>query len=215
MAFTYFFRDVQTFEVIRDRALPFLKTRQRIRIWDAGCAAGMEPFTLAMMLRERVGAMYFRNISLLATDIDASDQFEEVIRDGIYPREQVERIPEAYLKRYFQRNREMSHYQLEAEIRRSVSFLKHDLLTLVPPAVGFDLIICKNVLLHFSPEQREQVVRMFRDALSPGGFLAFEQTQKLPEAFKGDFIQVEDYAQVFQRGAAVQESKTQLEEGIS
>ena len=52
MAFTYFFRDVQTLELVRDHVLPFLKTRRYINIWDAGCAMGPEPYTLAIILRE-------------------------------------------------------------------------------------------------------------------------------------------------------------------
>ena len=52
MAFTYFFRDLQTLEVIRDYALPYLRSKQHINIWDAGCAMGQEPYSLSMVLRE-------------------------------------------------------------------------------------------------------------------------------------------------------------------
>lgn len=199
MAFTYFFRDYQTFEVIRDRVLPVLKTRQKIRIWDPGCANGMEPYTLAMMLRTAVGAMYFRNISILATDIDGSDQFEEIIAHGIYQREQVERIPGTYLNRFFTPNSDKTHYQVVPEIRERICFMKHDLLSLKPPGEGFNLIVCKNVLLHFNYAQRVSVVEMFRDALSPEGYLAFEQTQKLPEEMKPFFNAVAEDAQVSQK----------------
>ncbi|MBW2018210.1 MAG: chemotaxis protein CheR, partial [Deltaproteobacteria bacterium] len=61
MAFTYFFRDLQTLECIRDYVLPFLRSRRYIRIWDAGCAMGPEPYSLAIIFRENMGAT-FRNV---------------------------------------------------------------------------------------------------------------------------------------------------------
>ncbi|MGC8483858.1 MAG: CheR family methyltransferase, partial [Thermodesulfobium sp.] len=69
MAFTYFFRDMQTLELIRDNCLKSLASRQRIKIWDAGCAMGPEPYSLSIIFRENVGYMYFRNIKIIATDI--------------------------------------------------------------------------------------------------------------------------------------------------
>ncbi len=199
MAFTYFFRDMQTLEMIRDHALPSLRSRQRIRIWDAGCAMGPEPYSLAILLRENVGYMYFRNISIIATDIDQSQQFAEIIAEGRYPRDQVERIPEDVLAKYFLADDSLETYQISEEIRKVVHFLRHDLLSLQPPAEQFDLILCKNVLLHFSQQERVQVIRMFHQALAIGGFLAVEQTQKLPEELKDSFVQVVSQAQLFQK----------------
>lgn len=79
--------------MICEYALPELRTRRYINIWDAGCAMGPEPYTLAMLLRERIGPMYFRNIRIQATDIDGSDLFDEIIKNAAYPKDQVERIP--------------------------------------------------------------------------------------------------------------------------
>ena len=79
MAFTYFFRDLQTLELICEYALPYLKTKSYIKVWDAGCAMGPEPYTLAMLIREKVGNMYYRNVKITATDLDGSNLFEEII----------------------------------------------------------------------------------------------------------------------------------------
>jgi chemotaxis protein methyltransferase CheR len=59
--------------------------------------------------------------------------------------------------------------------------------------------MCKNVLLHFSPQQRVDVIRMFHGALAPGGFFASEQTQKLPHELAGMFEQVTPDAQLFRK----------------
>ena len=91
------------------------------------------------------------------------------------------------------------HYRLTDEIRSRVSFAKHDLLSLEPVRMGFSLIVCKNVLLHFNRQQRADVIRMFHSTLRQGGFLLTEQTQKLPSEVKELFQQVSPEAQVFKK----------------
>jgi chemotaxis protein methyltransferase CheR len=199
MAFTYFFRDLQTLEAIRDFVLPDLKTRKYIDIWDAGCAMGQEPYSLSMILNESMGYMYFRNVRILATDIDESNRFEEIIAKGVYPEDLTQRIPKGLFSRHFAPCDETGHFQLNEAIRKSVSFKKHDLLTLVPPGSGFGLIVCKNVLLHFSDSQRLNVIKMFHEALAEGGYLAMEQTQKLPAEAQSLFEPVRSNAQIFRK----------------
>lgn len=199
MALTYFFRDVQTLELACEHALPVLKTRRYINIWDAGCAMGPEPYTLAMLLRERMGHMYFRNVRITATDIDESNLFGKIISEGVYPRKQVERIPRDFLERYFEKAAQDDHYRVIEEIRRALVFRRHDLLELKAPGNEFGLIICKNVLLHFNEDQRIKVIEMFHDSLMEGGFLAFEQTQSLPRKTAHLFKPVVTNAQLFQK----------------
>jgi chemotaxis protein methyltransferase CheR len=199
MAFTYFFRDLQTLEFICEHALPVLRTRRYIDIWDAGCAMGPEPYTLALLLRERMGNMYFRNVKIKATDLDGSNLFGKIISEGIYPREQVERIPKEIFDRYFVKAEKDDHYQFVDEIRKALSFQKHDLTSLEPVGSNFGIILCKNVLLHLSEQQRIDVLKMFHRSLMDGGFFATEQTQKLPEQVKDLFEPVVSNAQLFRK----------------
>lgn len=197
MAFTYFFRDAQTLELLIDRALPALRGQAYIRIWDAGCANGAEPFTLAMLLRERMSDFVFHNVRILATDVDG--QFGRNIGDGVYAEQEVKRIPYPIRYRYFQVTDQPGTAQVVDEIRERVSFARHDLLSLVPPREDFSLIVCKNVLLHFDETERRQVLRMFHGAMRPGGLLATEHTQKMPESLGGLFEPVSSCAQIFRR----------------
>ncbi|MBE3035765.1 MAG: chemotaxis protein CheR [Candidatus Atribacteria bacterium] len=199
MAFTYFFRDLQTLEMICDYALPSLRSRRYINIWDAGCAMGPEPYTLAILLRERIGHMYFRNIKIKATDIDGSNLFDNIILEAVYPREQVERIPKDIFEKYFVTDEKEDHFRIIDEIKKSVTFQKHDLLTFASIGQDFGLILCKNVLLHFNEAQRIEVIRMFHDSLIEGGFLAMEQTQKLPKELEDLFEPVVSNAQLYRK----------------
>ncbi|MHB8957081.1 MAG: CheR family methyltransferase [Pirellulaceae bacterium] len=197
MAFTYFFRDAQTLEVLIEQALPTLSGQAFIRIWDAGCAHGPEPYTLAMLLRERMSDFVFRNVRIQATDVDP--QFGPKITAGIYTDQETQRIPAPILERYFRKAAAPGHVQLVEEIRAKVSFAHHDLLSLAPPREDFSLIICKNVLLHFDESQRQQVFRSFHRALRPEGLLATEHTQKLPENLHPFFQLVVTHAQIYRR----------------
>lgn len=199
MAFTYFFRDLQTLEMICEHALPTMRTKSHINIWDAGCAMGPEPFTLAILLRERIGNMYFRNVKIKATDIDGSNLFDTIIQEAVYPREQVERIPKDIFEKYFVEDEKEDHFRIQDEIRKSVSFRKHDLLTLETIGTDFGLILCKNVLLHFNEAQRINVLKMFHDSLIEGGYLAMEQTQKLPKELESMFEPVVSNAQLYKK----------------
>lgn len=199
MAFTYFFRDMQTLEMIRDQALPALRTRRYIHIWDAGSAMGPEPYSLAIVLRENMGQMIFRNLKIHATDIDESNLFGDIIGEGTYPEVQVKRIPADLLAKYFELNGNPGHFRIIEEIRRCVSYQKHDLLSLKPIRKDLALIMCKNVLLHFKETERIKVIKMFYDALAEDGFFVTEQTQKMPRQVAGLFEPVVLNAQLYRK----------------
>lgn len=199
MAFTYFFRDMQTLEAVKEHVLPYLKTKKYIDIWDAGCASGQEPYSLSMLLNESMGYMLFRNVRILATDIDESNQFEKIIRQGSYPRELIQRIPNDFLDKFFKPDKTEGYFILHEEIRKSVSFLKHNLLSLIAPEKEFGLVVCKNVLLHFNESQRVEVLKMFHNALADGGYIVMEQTQKLPKEVDHLFEPVVSNSQIFKK----------------
>lgn len=199
MAFTYFFRDMQTLELITRDVLPVIKGHRHIHIWDAGCAHGPEPYSIAIVLRGKIPGMLFRNVHIFATDIDTCDQFGKIIADGVYPEGEIKRIPADIRQKYFIKADQPDHHKLVDEIRSRVSFEKHDLLSIEPIRTGFSLIVCKNVLLHFGRQQRVNVIQMFHSALREGGFLVTEQTQKLPDEAKELFNQISPEAQVFKK----------------
>ena len=199
MAFTYFFRDRQTLELLAKHALPTLKRRRYINVWDAGCAMGPEPYSIAIILRENMGRFLFRNVTIYATDINA--EFGAVIARGVYPEEKVKRIPSDILDRYFSPNGRDGHYRVDDEIMKAITFQHHDLRSLEPIREELGLIVCKNVLLHLQPEERVAVYRMFHWALADDGFLVTEQTQKRPDPVRHLFRRVTDMGQVFQKDA--------------
>ncbi len=198
MAFTFFFRDTQVLEHAVAHAVPALVGRSFARVWDAGCAMGPEPYSLAILFAEKMGPFAFNNLRLFATDLDDCGTFGEVIRKGAYPDQELERIPPELRAKYFE-PADTGQSRVIERIRTRILFQQHDLLSLRPVGEGFTLIVCKNVLLHFSAAQRVGVLRMYHSALAPGGYLALEQTQMMPPELEGAFERVTSDAQLFRK----------------
>jgi len=200
MAFTFFFRDTQTLRLAIEYFHPYIQSRSKITVWSAGCAQGQEPYTFAILLREMIGPYLFRNTKIYATDMDEYDQYGKIITEGRYPIKDLERIPEDIFARYFTMDPADSAYCIISdEIKSVVEFKKHNLLTFEPIRSGVHLIICKNVLLHFTPEERLKVWQMFWQSLEDGGFMLHEHTQKLPDQLDDKFEQIIMNAQIFRK----------------
>ncbi len=150
-----------------------------------------------MLLREQMTDRVFQNVRICATDVDRGCGPQ--IAAAIYAKHEIERIPRAIRQRYFQPIGAPGYLQVVDEIRERVSFAWHDLLSFEPPRSDFSLIACKNVLADFDQSDRCQAFRMFHRALLPGGFLATEHTQEMPEGVEPLFEPISRYAQVYRR----------------
>ncbi|MBF0501734.1 MAG: chemotaxis protein CheR [Candidatus Riflebacteria bacterium] len=199
MAFTFFFRDLHTLEHVVNQVVPLVAGRSNVRVWNAGCAMGMETYTLAILFAEKMGYFAFKNLKIDATDIDGSDLFAEIINSGTYPNEDLQRIPQGYFEKYFKPAEKPGHSRISELIRSRVTFRKHDLLTMTAVGDGYSLIVCKNVLLHFTPAERVQVMRVFYRSLAPQGLFAVEQTQVMPDEMAQFFERVVPDAQLFRK----------------
>lgn len=197
MAFTFFFRDLPVLEYAVDEAIKLAMGRMRIKIWDAGSALGQEPYTLAILFAERLGAT-FNNLYLDATDYDSENNFGDIVKQAIYKYEELQRIPAGIFEKYFvaQGN---DLYQVCDKIRTRVFFQYHDLLSLKAIGSDYALVVCKNVLLHFPYDKRIEVIKMYHQALGAGGLLAMENTQKMPVEIAHLFQQVVPDAQLYRK----------------
>ncbi len=199
MAFTFFMRDQPTLEYAADHMIPFASGRSRIKVWDAGSALGQETYTVAMILAEKMNPFGFRNLRIDATDYDRDNNFGDSVTAAVYPVEELQRTPTVLREKYFEAADSPGHLRVVEHLRSRVTFQYHDLLSLKPIGTGFCLVVCKNVMLHFQYPERVEVFRMFYEALAPGGYLATENTQKLPFEVAHLFQQVVPNAQLFKK----------------
>jgi two-component system, chemotaxis family, CheB/CheR fusion protein len=187
---TSFFRDPQIFDHIRTAILPGLIERGRgdereLRIWSAGCATGEEAFSLAILAAEALGAE-FRDwkVRIFATDLDA--EAIAFARRAVYPGSALEGLPPDVIDRRFVRID--GEFEVSKEIRATTIFGVHDLGQRAPfPRI--DLILCRNVLIYFTPDLQRRALQLFAFSLRDGGSLVLgnaETTSPLPEFFAVD-----------------------------
>jgi len=198
VAFTFFFRDQQVLERVIDHLLPKLAGRTYPRVWDAGAAMGQEPYTLCIMLAARMNHFAFNNLRIDATDVESTGQFAKMIQDAVYPTEELSRLPDGILEKYFLPDKPGRHRVIDI-VRQRVVFHRHDLLSLKEIGDGYSLVLCKNVLLHFQQLERIEVMKMFHRALAPGGLFATEHTQDMPPELDSLFERVIPNVQLFRK----------------
>ena len=169
---TQFFRDTEAFTYIKNEILPRLIAKARehdkmLRFWTAGCATGEEPYSLAMLLSEMLGAELSEwSIKIFATDLDeAAITFA---RRGIYSENLLKGMPDEYRNRFFEHVDQ--GYRISKTLRQMVIFGQQD-LSRSAPFPRIDLVLCRNVLIYFSPELQDYVLNQFAFSLSPDGYL--------------------------------------------
>src|SRR5215212_9073628 len=183
---TQFFRDPELFTYLRDRVLPGLvneaRERGELRIWSAGCATGEEAYTLAMLVSDLIAEDADElPVRIFATDI-ASDAVE-FARRGVYTKAALEGLPSDFAGRHF--TAVDGAFEVRKHVRSLVVFGEHDLGNRAPfPRI--DLVLCRNVLIYFTPELQRKALELFAYSLRQGGYLALgkaETVSPLPEFF--------------------------------
>ncbi len=151
--------------------------RHSIRAWVAGCATGEEAYSLAMLLRETLQqADKGCDINIFASDIDRDAL--AFARAGIYPKSIAADVTSERLRRFFSKG---SHtYQISKEIRESVVFAVHNVLS-DPPFSKLDLLSCRNLLIYLEPEIQRKVLATFHFALRDGGFLFLGNAESITQ----------------------------------
>lgn len=167
-----FFRNSKRWEVLAHKLVPELIARSgSIKCWSAACSTGDEPYTLAMLLMERLQRRQFQ---VLATDIDKSALKKAMA--GIYPASSLREVPKAYRDRYFQAAG--SSYAVADNVKSCVTFKQHNLLADAYDT-QFDLIVCRNVLIYFTDEAKDGIFKRFSQSLKKGGYLFVGGTEQI------------------------------------
>ena len=168
-----FFRDGEPFQVLQTRILPGLIRRSPdLKIWSAGCSIGAEPYSLAMMLRKITPGARHR---ILATDLD-DKALAKAQAGGPYSASEVRGVPRELADSHL--TAQDGGYRVADSIRRRVEFRQHDMLT-GPPESGFDLILCRNVMIYFTDKAKDGLHAGFAQALKDQGVLFLGGTEAL------------------------------------
>jgi chemotaxis protein methyltransferase CheR len=173
---TYFFREPEHFDFLRERILPGLRTRPSARIWSGACSSGEEAYSIAMVMAEALGE---RPWEVLASDI--STRVLDKARAGLYPLPAAADIPRPLLCKYCLKGvgaREGSFIVAPA-LRRRLRFLQVNLNAGLPALGECDAIFLRNVMIYFDVETKRQVMRRMLPLLRPGGYFIVSHSESL------------------------------------
>ncbi|GEK35174.1 CheR family methyltransferase [Kurthia sibirica] len=179
-----FYRNGKRWDVLDKKIFPrLLQSTSRLKVWSAACSTGEEPYSLAMVLSKHIA---LAQVTIQATDLD--DNALAKAKAAVYPERSLAEVPADVKSKYFEE--EGSFFKVQPAIKKAVNFSKHNLLKDTYDR-NFDLIVCRNVMIYFTEEAKEQIYTNFSKALKPGGVLFVGSTEQIFNPAKYDF-EVED-----------------------
>lgn len=199
---TSFFRDQQAFADLDTVIAELIKSKKpgdTLRIWVPGCATGEEPYSIAMLVRNRLGeAVREYGVQIFATDIDL-DAMNHA-RKGLYSEATVQHLDNGMIVKYFQGLGQS--FQIKKPVREMTVFARQD-ITKDPPFMRVDLISCRNLLIYFDAELQRKVFSTFHYALNPDGYLFLGKSES-PAAARELFRTVKGGSKIFKKRMGIQ-----------
>ncbi|MCH2221243.1 MAG: protein-glutamate O-methyltransferase CheR [Dechloromonas sp.] len=174
---TYFFREPQHFDFLRDEILRKRNGTAPFRVWSAASSSGEEVYTLAMVLAE--------NLPNTPWDIVGSDISTQVLAKaakGHYSLARTEGIPSAFMRKYCLKGvrSQEGTFLIANRLRERTAFYQINLMHPVPPAIGeFEVVFLRNVMIYFDPETKAKVVHNLLPRLKSGGHLIIGHSETL------------------------------------
>ena len=168
-----FYRNPEQWKILETEIIPDLiqKFGKNLKVWSAACSTGDEPYSLVMALSRHIP---LNQIRVYATDLDK--QVIEKARVGLYSAKSIQGVPREFREKYF--TPVGPSYRIDDGIKARVEFKTHDLLKDSYPT-GCHLIVCRNVLIYFTEEAKDQLYANFFRALKPGGILFVGATEAI------------------------------------
>jgi chemotaxis protein methyltransferase CheR len=168
-----FYRNPEQWKFLSEKVFPELVKDfgQTLKIWSAACSTGDEPYSLVMALSDFVP---LNRIQIMATDIN--DQVIEKAKIGLYSEKSIASVPESKKKEFFTQNG--NFYQISDKVKKCVTFKQHNLLK-DPYPTGMHLIVCRNVLIYFTEEAKDEIFEKYYRSLANNGVLFIGSTEQI------------------------------------
>jgi len=179
---TYFFRYAEHFQAFAEVVLPNrIQARggdRRLRILSAGCASGEEPYSLAILVRERFPELASWEIEILGFDVNSSVVGKA--KRARYSPWSLRETPDDLQSKYFRGHGR--DFQLDEAVRSAVRFEERNLIEDDPlfwQRDNFDAVFCRNVTMYFTIDVARAVVARIARSLAPGGFFFLGHAETL------------------------------------
>ena len=193
---TYFMRESEHFDFMRNVALPWAKAKamntKDLRIWCGASSTGEEPYTLAMVTQDFLGVEHTAwDSRLLATDI--SRRVLEHAAKGVYLKEQIDPLPQNWKRHYFKQISQ-EEFRVKDELKKEVIFRQFNLMDPLPFKKRFHIVFLRNVMIYFQDETKYPLIQRIYDHMEPGGYLFIGLTERLDRhKMKFNYVQPSIY----------------------
>jgi len=172
---TYFFRELPHLKAFAEEALPEVMKEKKanknrnINILSAACSTGDEPYSIAILVKEKIPNLSSWSIKIWGTDINK--EVIESAKQGIYNARAVKYVPPLYLNKYF--TKVSDNYLINDTIKKMVDFRILNITDrfTIRQYKNIDFLFCKNVLIYFSDDVRKKVLNSFYNQMNKGGFI--------------------------------------------
>ena len=179
-----FFRNDKQWWKVRDQIIPELikkRGNKRLKLWSAGCATGEEPYSLAIL---SAVCGLDASVPVLACDIDQGAL--AIAQKGQYLKRQLLNAPPDYISKYFTTSVGGETLEVKEDIKRRVTWKRFNMID-DSFGTGFDIILCRNVVIYFTVETKAALYVKFYNALAPGGYFLVGSTEQIFEYRKIGF----------------------------
>ncbi|MFA6331803.1 MAG: protein-glutamate O-methyltransferase CheR [Methanoregula sp.] len=194
---TEFFRDNDVYEILKKDVLPDLfAKRKRLRIWCAGCSTGEEPYSIAMILHDFLNQDKTLAAQIFATDIDKVVLAKA--QEGVYSQKAMVKLSESQIHHHFTKLPD-GNYQVKPHLKELIRFRPHDLMGGTPISRWLDLVTCRNVTIYFTEPQKDELARLFHDALVTDGYYIMGKTEYLGRQVENLFVPSNSVQKIFRK----------------
>lgn len=171
-----FFRNNQQWITLQELIKLYSSNKKSLKFWSAACSTGEEPYSLSIILSNLKPKIDFR---IYATDIDKYALAKA--KSGQYPANSVSNLPFDYIKYFTQEN---GIYKINDDVKSHIKFCEHDLIKDIY-INNVDFVLCRNVVIYFTEEIKEEIYKKLSSSLTKGGILFVGNTEQIfmPERY--------------------------------
>lgn len=179
---TFFMREFEHFEFLRNVVLPYLHEKEAkkkdLAIWCGAASTGQEPYMIAMTLMEYFGLEHKEwDTQVLATDL-STEVLQQAIQ-GEYTEEQIEQLPQSWKRRFLRQVPGGEYWRMTDEIKEQVLFRQFNLMEPFPFRRRMHVIFLRNVMIYFDHKTKRELIQKVYDVMEPGGYLFIGRTETL------------------------------------
>ncbi len=212
---TFFLREPEHFEFLKRTILPYIEKTNKdftMNIWCAASSKGHEPYTILFTILDYFGLGASKwKLNYIATDIDTD--VLNFARTGVYPVTELKDISQSWMTKYFSKADD-THYKVKDNYRSMIQFKQFNLMDRINAQRPYDLISCRNVMIYFDQQTKNDLVERFYDVTKEGGYLFTGHSESVTRETRYTYIQPAVYRRLSDKNKAASDAKTAVRRPI-